>query len=424
MIERVARSEQFSRSVRLRDFLLYVGKQSLKEGCPEINEQEIGVKVFGRPASYDRSQDNIVRVNATELRKRLESYFASDGAHEPLILDIPRGAYKPVFRQRIHVVADPPPPAPEEHPAAAQVSSEIETAAPGRSLRPFANILWTCLTLLLVSACIALFLQNRAMRRALSPWEDKPALAAFWTDFLHSHRHVDVVLPDSSLGLGQELTHHVTSLSDYLNPGYVSQIKASAISPDRKSDLDRIFAHNLVTFGDVRAAQQILALDPVSSSLRLKDSRFYQPDSMKHDNAILLGGKKANPWLYLFDDQMNFIMDSEGEGMFVANRHPKAGEQPVYTGVLNNNNLVGYGVVAFLPNPTRTGNVIIIAGTDGDATNAAAEFLTSEEQLENFRNTLHVTRFPYFEVLLKASLISGTSFNVEMAGYRTYTGHN
>src|ERR1700728_934334 len=100
LFERVAASEQFSRSARLRDFLLYVGKQSLKEGCPEIHEQEIGAKVFGRPSSYDRSQDNIVRVNATELRKRIELYFTSEGAHEPLVLEIPRGAYKPVFYRR------------------------------------------------------------------------------------------------------------------------------------------------------------------------------------------------------------------------------------------------------------------------------------------------------------------------------------
>ena len=89
-----------SRSARLRDFLLYVGMQSLKDGCPEIHEQEIGAKVFGRPLTYDRSQDNIVRVNATELRKRIESYFATEGAAEPLILEIPHGGYKPVFQRR------------------------------------------------------------------------------------------------------------------------------------------------------------------------------------------------------------------------------------------------------------------------------------------------------------------------------------
>src|ERR1700734_1737314 len=91
LIERVAASEQFGRSARLRDFLLYVGRQSLKEGCPEIHEQEIGAKVFGRAHSYDRASDNIVRVNATELRKRIELYFAQDGANEPLIFEIPRG---------------------------------------------------------------------------------------------------------------------------------------------------------------------------------------------------------------------------------------------------------------------------------------------------------------------------------------------
>ena len=56
LIDRVAASSHLRRSVRLRDFLLYVGRQSLKNGCPEINEQEIGVKVFGRPSSYNRSQ--------------------------------------------------------------------------------------------------------------------------------------------------------------------------------------------------------------------------------------------------------------------------------------------------------------------------------------------------------------------------------
>src|ERR1017187_10030994 len=100
LIDRIAGSAQFRRSARLRDFLLYVGAQSLKDGCPDIHEQEIGAKVFGKPLAYDRGQDNIVRVSATELRKRIELYFASEGAHEMLILEIPRGAYKPIFRRR------------------------------------------------------------------------------------------------------------------------------------------------------------------------------------------------------------------------------------------------------------------------------------------------------------------------------------
>jgi hypothetical protein len=86
------------------------------------------------------------------------------------------------------------------------------------------------------------------------------------------------------------------------------------------------------------------------------------------------------------------------------------------------NAFIGYSVVAYLPNPSRTGNAIILAGTDSDATSAAAEFLTSEEQLGKFQNTLRLKTFPYFEVLLKTSRLSGTSFSAELLAYRTYQG--
>jgi hypothetical protein len=98
LLERIVASPQLRRAARLREFLMYVGQRSLKDGLDQIHEQEIGSNVFGRPADYDTSLDNIVRVNASELRKRIEDYFESDGAAEPLIMEVPRGSYKPVFR--------------------------------------------------------------------------------------------------------------------------------------------------------------------------------------------------------------------------------------------------------------------------------------------------------------------------------------
>src|ERR1035441_1911341 len=100
LVERVVASPQLKRAARLREFLLYVGQRTLKDGLEQVHEQEIGSKVFGRAADYDTSLDNIVRVNASELRKRIEDYFESDGASEMLVLEIPRGSYKPVFRER------------------------------------------------------------------------------------------------------------------------------------------------------------------------------------------------------------------------------------------------------------------------------------------------------------------------------------
>jgi len=418
LIDRIAASAQFRRSARLREFLLYVGGQSLKDGCPEIHEQEIGAKVFGRPSTYDRSQDNIVRVTATELRKRIELYFASEGAHEKLILEIPRGGYMPVFHQR-HAGR----PSAETSLSRDVVSHDGVVALPVPQHRNYrAHLVWGTACMALAVAWFLEMQQDRAMRKLLYVWEGKPAVAALWKDFVKPSQQTDIVLPDASLSIREELTGHPISLSDYINRQYMSETESLPVSKDRREDLSNIYGHNLVAFGDFRAAQQILALSPVGSSLHLTLSRFFQAESVKHDNLILIGEKKANPWIYMFDDQVNFSLDfddARGFG-YIANRHPRPGEAASYTPSLYPSGFAGYSVVAYLPNPSHNGNVIILTGTDSDATSAAAEFLTSEEQLKKFQNTLQVQKFPYFEVLLKTSRLSGTSFSSEILGYRTY----
>jgi len=101
LLDRISRSPQLRRASRLRELLIYIGRHSTEKGRTDLHEQEIGCAVFGRPPHYDTSQDNIVRVNATELRKRLENYFAADGAHEEWVLEIPRGGYNLLLSRRV-----------------------------------------------------------------------------------------------------------------------------------------------------------------------------------------------------------------------------------------------------------------------------------------------------------------------------------
>lgn len=419
LIERVVASDQFSRSARLRDFLLYVGKKSLKEGSPDIHEQEIGAKVFGRSDSYDCSADGIVRVNATELRKRIESYFDSAGVNEPLIFEIPRGGYRPVFRWRLPKTTEQGVPHLEKSPVVS-LPFGTETVVRNRP-RFFANVVWALVCLSLAVACAVLVQQNHAMRTALSPWEGKPAVAAFWTGFLNSDQRIDVVLPDDSASVVEDIAGRPNTLADYLSRNY-DWIASSNMSADRKEDLYQILNHNLVTFGAVRAAQLILNEVPASYPRYTTLSRYYTTDEIKRNNVVLVGGKKAVPWDDLFDDEVNFLTDYDDVHAhgFVRNRHPKAGEQVIYNPIPVPGSLMAYSVIAYLPNPSGTGNAIILAGTDSDATDAAAEFLTSEEQMERLRGLFHSDRFPYFEVLLKTSRLNGTSFNAEIIAYRTH----
>ena len=423
LIERVAASEQISRSVRLRDFLFYVGRQSLKEGCPEIHEQEIGAKVFGRPASYDRGSDNIVRVNATELRKRIEAYFKAAGAAEPLIFEIPRGGYRLVFQRRTQEMPESVVPALAPQPVAEMAPPiEVPIRDPSRSSRYVRRFLWPVVAVSLAVLCVVLVVENRAMEQALRPWDSQPALADFWSGFLDAHRQTDLVLPDDSASVMEDITGKPLTLGDYMSRGFIQQIQSSDMSVDRKQDAYQVLNHNLVTFGSVRAAQALSGEIPATYPHYLTLARYFTADQIKRDNVIFIGGRKAIPWDDLFDDKLNFVTDYDYQNasQIVRNRKPGPGEQPVYTVPLNSDNLIGYAVVACLPNPSQSGKVVILAGTDSDATGAAAAFLTSEEQMEKLRNTFHADRFPYFEVLLKTSRLSGTFFDAGVIAFRTY----
>ena len=62
---------------------------------------EIGKHVLRRRQShFDPNTDNIVRVQARYLRKKLEEYFSSEGRDEPVLLTIPKGTYVPRFEMR------------------------------------------------------------------------------------------------------------------------------------------------------------------------------------------------------------------------------------------------------------------------------------------------------------------------------------
>jgi hypothetical protein len=416
VIDRVASSEQFSRSARLRDFLLYVGKQSLKDGYPEINEQEIGTRVFGRPSSYDRSADNIVRVNATELRKRIELYFESTGANEPVIFEIPRGAYRLVFRRR---------PAPQ--PASvvpAAVATVLEIAVPRETSgelnyptsRQLRRLLWPIVSASLAALCVFLYVQNRTMSKALYPWEGQPALASFWSGFLDLHRETDLVLPDDSASVMEDITHKPLTLDDYISRAFIGQILSASMSADRKEDVNQVLNHNLVTFGAVRAGQALLGEIPSNYPHDLDLARYFTSDQIKRDNVVLIGGEKSVPWDYLFNDQLNFVTDFDyaRDEAVIRNRNPQPGEQAVYLAASAS------AVIAYLPNPSHTGNILILAGSDSDATGSAAAFLTSESHMDALRNKFHSSRFPYFEALLKTSRLSGTSFDAQLVAFRTY----
>lgn len=96
-LERVLSSSGFARNERLSRFLRFVVGRHLEGRDEEIKESLIAVEVFGRRPDYDPKQDSIVRTEAGRLRARLIEYYAGEGNGDPVVIEVPKGGYTPVF---------------------------------------------------------------------------------------------------------------------------------------------------------------------------------------------------------------------------------------------------------------------------------------------------------------------------------------
>jgi len=420
LLERIAASPHLKRATRLQELLFYIAKCSLKEGYGKISEQKIGVDVFGRPEGYDTSADNIVRTSVSELRKRIDAYFESEGSDESLIMEIPRWSYIPSFMPR-HTATQPSieRPISGSVPPLGIVRSGVDAVRSPRPQRwvPITLTALCLLTIALAGASVFFWQRYRALNGALYPWHSEPSVSALWTNILNANPNTDVILADASFGLVQELDKKSFSFDDYLNRSYINQLQVQRPRPEMESVLNRIVLWNMGSQDDFKLARRILALDPLRKRIHLYDSRDYMPDLTARDSLILIGGRISNPWDDLFEGRMNFAVNFDKDGSItVVNRAPAAGERHIYA----QEDSVQYCVVAYLPNPNHNGVVMLIEGTRAEATEAAGNFLFSENQLSNFKRTLHASRFPYFEALLKVSSVQGTPLTASVEAYRAY----
>src|SRR6202047_1933628 len=96
-LESVIASDAFTGSKRCQDFLRLVVDHVLAGDLDELRERMIGVEMFHRAADYDTSNDAVVRVRATEVRKRLAQYYRETKVAPAVRIDLPPGSYVPEF---------------------------------------------------------------------------------------------------------------------------------------------------------------------------------------------------------------------------------------------------------------------------------------------------------------------------------------
>ena len=95
-LARVVASDAFASAPRLQQFLSYVVEETIAGRGGAIVGKAIAVDVYGRRLEGDSGQ-NLVRVEARRLRRRLDEYYAGIGTDDPWQIRIEVGGYSPRF---------------------------------------------------------------------------------------------------------------------------------------------------------------------------------------------------------------------------------------------------------------------------------------------------------------------------------------
>jgi hypothetical protein len=99
-LQKMLQSPIFARSRRLRKFLRFTVTQTLANQQERLKEYSIGLEVFDKPESFDPRMDSIVRVVARRLRAMVETYYATDGRDDDVVIQFTSGSYVPSWTRR------------------------------------------------------------------------------------------------------------------------------------------------------------------------------------------------------------------------------------------------------------------------------------------------------------------------------------
>src|SRR5579871_5762090 len=96
-VRRILESKAFRTSEVHRNLLNYLAEKSLSGEADALKEYTVGLDVFAKPSSYDPRQESVVRMHMARLRQKLGEYYRTEGLSDPVIVDIPKGAFKVTF---------------------------------------------------------------------------------------------------------------------------------------------------------------------------------------------------------------------------------------------------------------------------------------------------------------------------------------
>lgn len=361
-VRRVLQSKAFRTSEVHRNLLHYLAEKSLCGEAESLKEYTVGLDVFAKPESYDPRQESVVRMHMARLRQKLGEYYRTEGVDDPIVVDLPKGAFKVTFEPRANLAAAGP-------------------EGPARILRPRASEFSRTTVLLLGLLAIALActaylgIRLAQVSRATlpSPTVWTPELRDLWAPLLSTDRPLVVVL-------ATQQSDNLTGISTANGAFLLGQFLA-----DRKQSV------YVTGSGDLSMPDIVMG------------------------NLVFLGAPSPNSQVQALSLQNVLTVESEG----IRNLHPARGEPEFFpnppprtaTSTVDES----YALITNAPGVKGKGDALYLTGTNAAGPSAGVEVFTEPGPAHMVVEKIRKPdgKLPrYYQVLLKVKSVDGMPIDI------------
>lgn len=424
-LERILRSNTFSASESIRQILRYVVEQSVSDRNQEVKEYTIATEALGRPQDFDPKADNIVRAQMRRLRQKLDDYYQLEGATDPLRVVIPRGHYHVEFRnQGVLPVAT-------NGGLAGGIGTAPLLPATGSRLPVWKLLAGALLVLNLALGAVALTLYLRRPVPSPRAAEQKaplgPALNQIWQPFLEA-REAPLIVYSNALFLMSDqgdlyryFLNGVHALPFGARVQSLAGLERRAPGPPPRGPLS--YSDAYTGTGEVVAAAELASLfTQAGRNFSVKRDGIVSFEDIRGTNVVFLGASLEDPVLAQLPivNDLGFEQDVRhafAGSQIIRDRHPAPGHPSTYelqrdpkTDAIEGD----YALISLLPGVTPNHSILVLGGISTIGTQAAAEFATSEE---NMQTVAHMRAealgrkpaTPYFQALLAVQIRDGVA---------------
>jgi hypothetical protein len=427
----IVNGEAFKGCERSIRFLEFIVQKAIAGEFDSLKERLIGIELFGRSPSYSTGEDAIVRVTASNVRKRLLQHYGRYGRVSRFQINLPARTYIPEItlqRSETQRLVG------EDRHLSGHSASEIDTtgtnqtsalngvpvAASGirqnpQSSRVEIRRLVFYSTLIAILALSLWVLGTHLARTKVSSKDATSNLVLPWSLLLGSSHPMQIITSDRGLVEIEQLAKKRITVSQYADHVYI---------PDHLSSEVFRLCHAILLSNRASAVDVpiVVAITELAHSRSQKVSvhlarEIQVQDLFEEGNFIFVGSSRSNPWVSLYDDEMDFRFEFDQNSYeFIHNVHPLANEGTLLK-IVPSKNGWSYGIIAFLPNPDGQGSALILSGLDVEGTQASGRLIMDLPRMSTILHNCGVGdrgASPYFELLLRAQSVAGSATNTEI----------